>query len=181
MLDKIEFFFGPDAQVYVKPVDKPIFVYEYANHKLTDVMFEIIHDRYPEASTALAEIYSNSKPNLQFYKYRVVHRFIRCNFGEFDTHTLDVSEGNFNIEEVKCPMRGECMFEGVICKPKLNVRLTPREFEVAKMLSVGLDRLEIAETLRISPFTVTRHIANIKARLGLKNTQQIIVLFNGRD
>ncbi len=45
--------------------------------------------------------------------------------------------------------------------------LSPREREVVRLLVEGRSNQEIAATLRISPHTVTNHIANIMNKLGL--------------
>jgi len=46
--------------------------------------------------------------------------------------------GALCIEDVRCPLRGECLMEGVICKPRLQTELTNREREVALLLGQGL-------------------------------------------
>ena len=42
--------------------------------------------------------------------------------------------GNYDFEEVKCPMRGECLYEGVICKPKLTTVLKDRVLMVFRLI-----------------------------------------------
>lgn len=57
----------------------------------------------------------------------------------------------------------------------INV-LTKREFQLFKLLAEGNSIREIAETLSISPKTVGAHHDNIKKKLELKNTAQLIHL-----
>ena len=141
-------------------------------------MIVLIRDLYPAAFTALAELYSKSERNKDFFEFRIVHRFIRCNFGEYDALSYDInSVGELNMEDVRCPLRGECLFEGLICRSPMNTELSPRESEVAHLLAKGYSRQEVAYELEISIYTVTRHITNIKARLHLKTTNQIIAKF----
>ena len=83
------------------------------------------------------------------------------------------ADGFFHFEEVGCPLRGECRMEGVICKPKLDSKLTPRELEVIKLISKGLRAQEIADRLYISVKTVQRHRENIKAKLQLRTLAQV--------
>ena len=45
--------------------------------------------------------------------------------------------------------------------------LTPRELEVLRLVAQGLSDAEIAERLVLSPHTVHRHMANIRAKLRL--------------
>ena len=179
MLERIEFYNCPDGSVNIKPFDAPMFVYEQQScKKITQEMIVLIRDLYPLAFKALAELYSKSERNKDYFEYRIVHRFIRCNFGEYDALTYDINSiSEFNVEDVRCPLRGECLFEGVICKSPLNTELSPRESEVATLLAKGYTRQEVADELEISIFTVTRHITNIKARLHLKTTNQIIAKF----
>lgn len=180
MLEKCEFFNGPDGSVYVKPFNEPMFVYDINCKQITDELVVLIRDLYPGAFKALSEIYSKSEPNQSYFMFKIVNRFIRCNFGENDTLKYDINKaGALNVEEVHCPLRGECIHEGIICKPTLQSTLTDRENEVASLLASGLNGVEIAEELGISICTVHRHIANIKARLHVKNMNQIISYFHG--
>lgn len=182
MLERIEFYNCPDGSVNFKPFDKPVAVYDMSCRHITEEIIVLIRDLYPAAFAALSRMYSQSERNKDFFEFRIVHRFIRCNFGEYDALTYDISQvGVFNIEDVRCPLRGECMYEGVICKPTLQTKLSQREQEVAELLALGLSRQEIADELTISIYTVSRHIANIKARMHFRHTQQIITHFNGKN
>lgn len=179
MLDRYEFFNSPDGTVYVKPFDKPMFVYDVDCRQITNELISYIRDLYPGAFAALSSLYSKSERNKDFFMFKIVHRFIRCNFGENDTLSYDINQlGAMCIEEVRCPIRGECIHEGVICKPALQSKLSPREEEVGRLLGTGLSNIEVAEELGISICTMHRHIANIKARLHFKNTNQIINYFH---
>lgn len=175
MLERIEFYTCPDGSVNVKESGKPLYQYEQGCRQLTEEMIVLIRDLYPGAFSALSKLYEASERNRSLYEYKIVHRFIRCNFGEYDSLTPDVKgAGAFNFEEIRCPLRGECVHEGTICKPRLDTALTEREQDVAGLLSQGLSRPEIAEELGISCYTVNRHIAKIKARLHLRHTSQIL-------
>ena len=181
MMDKIEFYVTPDGDVCCKPIGKAMFVLDDSCHELISSMIITIKELYPEAFKALSELYSTSERNRSYYEYRIVHRFIRCNFGEYDALSQDVDAmGNLHLEDVRCPLRGECQYEGCICRPQLQTSLSPRELEVARLLGQGFDKMEIAKELGISIFTVSRHVANIKARLGFKSTNQIISTFKNR-
>lgn len=182
MIDKIEFYNTPDGSVCCKPEGKPMFVLDESCRKLIEEMVITIKELYPDAFKALSELYSTSERNRAFYEYRIVHRFIRCNFGEYDALHNDIDAmGGFHIEDVRCPMRGECMLEGCVCHPRLQTALTPREQEVAVLMGQGYDKLEVANELGISVYTVSRHVANIKARLKLRHTHQIVSYFKNRD
>lgn len=182
MIEKIEFYNTPDGSVCCKPDGKPMFILDESCRPLIEEMIVTIKELYPDAFKALSELYSTSERNRSFYEYRIVHRFIRCNFGEYDALHADVdSMGGLHIEEVKCPIRGECRLEGCVCRPRLQSTLSPREREVALLLGKGYDKLEVANELMISVYTVSRHVSNIKARLHFKHTNQIIAHFKEQD
>ena len=178
---KIEFFIFPNGEVWYTHPDNEVSRYEPTNKELTDYIFGLITDLYPDALKALSKEYESSKLNILYFKYRIVSRFVRCNFAEHDSLKWDIEEdGHLSIEEVRCPLRGECKFEGIVCKPKIKTKLSDRELEVARLISKGYERISIAEELKISPYTVNRHIANIKARLSINKTVEIVSWFKDR-
>lgn len=52
--------------------------------------------------------------------------------------------------------------------------LTPREYEVARLIVQGKTNREIAEELVLSKRTVEKHVANILSKLGLTSRSQIV-------
>ena len=174
-LCNLEFYNTTDGAVMGKPVGKPAFELEERHRDTVAEMLATIRHRYPKAHAALMELYSRSTMNRTWYEYRVVHRFIRCNFGEYDQLRLDIDRrGQLQLEEVHCPLRGECQHEGVICKPELDTRLTEREMEVFRLIVQNLTTEDIAQELCISPCTVARHRENIKAKIGAKNVAALV-------
>ena len=59
-------------------------------------------------------------------------------------------------------------------QPAASVKLTEREIEVVKMLSLGLSKKEIADKLFISPRTIDAHRSNIMEKLELKSTVDLV-------
>jgi PAS domain S-box-containing protein len=55
-------------------------------------------------------------------------------------------------------------------------RLTPREREVVALLALGLNGVEIAERLVLSPETVRVHIRNARRKLGARTRAHVIAL-----
>ncbi len=176
LLTNIEFYNTPDGEVMVKEVGKPAYQLQQSNRELVGELLAIIRVRYPKAHKRLMELYSASEMNQVFYEYKVVNRFIRCNFGEYDQQNIDIDHnGRLRFEEVRCPLRGECIHECVICKPELDTHLTEREREVFSMIGgTCLQTEQIAEELNISPCTVNRHRENIKAKLGAKSVAELV-------
>lgn len=174
-ITNIEFYNTPEGDVMMKAFGMPATVLNEKQRPVIEQMLATIRDRYPKAHARLMKIYSSSTMNRWYYEFRVVHRFVRCNFGEYDQHRMDIdAAGRFMLEEVHCPLRGECEHEGVICKPELDMRLTEREREVMALIADGCQRDEIAERLHISPCTVARHRDNIKAKTGTRTVGEMV-------
>jgi len=51
--------------------------------------------------------------------------------------------------------------------------LSPREFEVARLVAQGLTNKQIGQTLYVSERTAENHVQHILAKLGLRNRSQI--------
>lgn len=174
-LSSIEFYSTPDGEVMVKELNQGVRKLEETDRELVQALFIAIRDRYPIAFKRLSELYSQSEKNHLHFEFRIIHRFARCNFGEYDQQSYDIDRnGSFQFEEVRCPLRGECKDEGIICKPQIDSKLSPRELEVLALIAAGLQAAEIAEELSISTATVNRHRENIKAKLSLKTVAQMV-------
>lgn len=175
LLTNIEFYNTPDGAVMYKELGKPVKMLTEQDRPVIEELLAVLRQRYPIAFTRLAELYSRYERNRLHFEYKMVHRFIRCNFGEYDQFKYDIDRsGAFCFEEVRCPLRGECEHEGVICKPELNTTLTDREVEVLSLIAEGMEALSIANELHISVATVNRHRENIKGKLGLKNVKELV-------
>ena len=174
-LHNTEFYTTPEGTVMVKPVGQSAYELKENRREIVCAILAIIRERYPKAHAALMELYSSSSMNRIYYEYRVVHRFIRCNFGEYNQGSIDINHhGVFQFEEVGCPLRGECPLEGVVCKPELDTQLTERETEVFRLYAKNLQTEQIAEELNISPCTVNRHRENIKAKLRVNTVAEMV-------
>lgn len=177
-MDSIEFYSTPDGGVMIKELGKPVRELSDSDRSFIEEFLSILRNRYPEAFAKLSEIYSTSDRNVVYYEFRITKRFIKCNFGEYDQSNFDIDEnGSFKFEEVKCPLRGECKYEGCICKPTLNNTLTPREMDVLRSIAAGNQTNDIADNLSISPATVNRHRENIKAKINVHSVAQMTAYF----
>ena len=144
---------------------------------LVEEMLGLIAEYYPKAYDALNKEYEKVIGVLTRH-YRMVLRFVKCNFGEID-EVLDISSlGKFVFECVRCPLRGECKWEGVICKPEFNSLMSPREKEVMGLVYKNMSHEDIADRLNLSTHTVKNHIRNAFERLGIHSTQEFIIYAN---
>lgn len=149
------------------------------SNELIEVILEKVENFYPEAHDALKEWYKRSMLNLPYAKFLMAQRFIKCNFGELDTTEDDISqEGTFNFERVKCPMRGECKFEGIVCNPLFNSRLSKAELRVMELYYRNEKIEKIADALYLSGHTVKNHIKSAFAKLGIHSQGEFISYAN---
>lgn len=175
VIANIEFYNTPEGDVMLKQAGHPACLFRESNREMVSQLLTLIRDRYPKAHDALMKLYSASSQNRRYYEFRVVSRFIRCNSGNYDQQTLDLdSYGRFRFEEVRCPLRGECLLEGVVCKPQLDTRLSEREMEVLRLIAENMQADEIADVLHLSPCTINRHRENIKAKLKLRSVAELV-------
>lgn len=162
----IEFYSYENELWYREPSGKTERLTE-RHHEIISSVLERIEHFYPKAYVALGKEYERCLPNLSLYRFRMVQRFCRCNFGNIDNVADIDSYGRFHLERVPCPLRGECRMEGIICSPEFNSRLSESELRVLKLWYQGFTKEEIAEDLYLSIHTVNNHIRNAFARLGL--------------
>ena len=175
IISNIEFYNTPEGDVMMKELHHPAVVLRETDRPTIEAILAIIRDRYPKAHARLMKLYSSNTMNRWHYEFRVVHRFIRCNYGEYDQYNLDINkDGQFMFEEVNCPLRGECEHEGVICRPEFNTTLTDREMDVFRLIAFSCQTDDIAAALHISPCTVNRHRENIKAKIRVRNVGEMI-------
>lgn len=171
-------FFNLDGQVFYRKNNGEAKLLTQSDREAVCFMLENMRRYFTEAVYRLEEWASESRANRMFYEFRIVDRFIRCNFGEADNLTPDVDRGVFHFEEVKCPLRKICRDEGVICKPKLNSELSAEERKVVKLYAKGYLPGEIAEELGKAEKTCKQQIWSACRRLKLPHPRWLIRIFN---
>lgn len=180
-LANIEFYNTPNGDVKIVGVDTPAQKYEPEFREFTDIFIETLMEFYPESYNTLYEHFKKSRANPNYHKYLIVHRFIRCNFGEYDRRSDIDHLGVFNFEEVKCPLRGECALQGVVCSPKFNNKLTERETEVMRLYCENKKEKEIGELLYVSPYTILKHKRNALAKLKLHSIKEFVIYAKNKN
>ena len=143
--------------------------------KIVSLMIERIKALYPPCYARLATLYSKVEKSER--EFTMVERFIRCNMGNDDSQSVDLEYGDFNLEEVKCPLRGKfCKDEGVICKPQGLFKLSDTEKKVAKLYVRGMTFDKIANQLDLNTSTIKTILSRIKNKLGVVNCREIITV-----
>ena len=148
------------------------------DREIIEFILDSLEKYFPDALAALNEECMQSSPNKRYYDYRRVSLFIRCNFAEHDTLNYDIQCGVLHFEDVKCPLRGICKHEGIICKPRFSMQVTKEEGKVAVLYSRGLTASEIAGVLRKSIKTVKNQLESVRKRLHLDRTRDLIKIFS---
>lgn len=169
-----EFYGTPSGSVMITGIGKALKVYEVSDREFTAAMLERLGEFYPEAFAALSEHYIKSKGNRHYYEYLMVHRFIRCNFYEYDSRADIDTHGAFRFEFVQCPLRGECKHCNIICGPKFNAKLSDREFQVMKLYCESYSTEEIADMLYRSICTIKKHKRNSLERLKMHSLTEFM-------
>lgn len=178
----VELYTTPEGDVMYKPLNEAVKKLEITDRDFIQWYLNRIGERFPKAFQRLSETYSKHERNRLFYEFKMASRFARCNHGEYDQHLFDIDKtGCFQLEQVKCPMRGECLDEGIICCPEENNILSDREIEIFRLISEGYETNDIASQLFISPFTVNRHRENIKSKIGVHSVAQMILYWNSHN
>ncbi len=133
---------------------------------------------FPDAYQALSEEFTLSERNKWWYDFKRVEMFIRCNFSEHDTLSFDIQDGMLHFEDVKCPLKGVCRHEGIVCKPKFKVPVSKEESRAAALYSKGLTANEIAKVLGKGVKTVKNQLGSAAKHLGLSRTRDLIKIFS---
>lgn len=183
-MEAIEFLVTPDGKLYYRKDKGEERRLTRFDKEICVKILEMISERFPGAWSRLRLMYKpTSKSHAERDKaaFKIVERFIRCNFGEHDLLTPDIENDILHFEEVRCPLRGICPDENIICKPQSLIKLSPAEKEVAKLYLWGETFDEIARRLGKSPSTVKVQLHNIKKKTGAKNCREIIKVMRIHD
>lgn len=172
---RIEFFLSPDGNIFLDEYGTPdIRKFTIREKDVIEYTISLIKRQFPEALIALEKEYERFQPNALNYRFKIVHRFIRCNFGKFDGLHYDIEDGVLHVEDVSCPLKfgKDCPLKNIICNPT-PLGLSPREKEVVKMSTKGKTYDEISEELGITHSTIKNVIQNVKKKLHLSSSRDI--------
>ena len=176
-MKRVEFFNKNDGDVMALEDDHAEVLTQKS--ELTEEIYDKIVEDYPAAAKALQQLYQKSERNLPYFKFLVVRRFVKCNFGNYDIHTFDIdADGQWNFETVDCPCRGDCPLENIVCRPKLDTGLSLRELQVVALCALGDKSSVIADKLSLSINTVNQHIKHILKKLNKENIKSVITWYH---
>ena len=95
--------------------------------------------------------------------------------GKVDGLQYDIDNGILHIEDINCPMRSECPWNGVVCHPQA-FNLTEREEEIVKLRAKGETYKDISRKLHIENSTVKNILQSARKRLSLFSTKDLTKL-----
>lgn len=167
-------FFTYEDEVWLRDADGSMRVLKESEYEIVDILVERISTFYPKAYAALCAEYQGCAANPPYYRYRIVTRFIKCNFAVLDSIPDFGSDLHCNFEHINCPLRGECRYDHVICRPEFDHQLSPAEKRVMALVYKGLSEEEIGECLRLSPLTIHTHVRNAYSRIGIHSKAEFI-------
>lgn len=167
-------FFAYEQEVWLREADGSMRRLRETDYDFIDKMAEHISTFYPKAYAALCSEYKGCAANPSYYRFRIVVRFIRCNFSVLDSIPDIGSDLHCTFEHINCPLRGECRYDHVICRPEFDHQLSPAEKRVMALVYDGLTEEEIGDRLRLSPHTIHTHVRNAYSRLGIHSKAEFI-------
>jgi DNA-binding CsgD family transcriptional regulator len=103
-------------------------------------------------------------------------QFLRCNCKTYD-FTPDIAPGadKLQLEYVNCSLRGNCNYEGRLCK-HIEIeghKISLSELRVISCIRAGLQDKQICTQLDIAPDTLRSHKRNIQPKIGALSKVQI--------
>lgn len=173
VLSDIEFF-TYESEVWLRKSSGDTRILSETDKDVINALIHHISTFYPKAFAALESEYQNCSPNQSYFRFRMAVRFIRCNFAALDSIPDFNTSHVCTFEHVNCPLRGECRYDHVICRPSFDHRLSPAEMRVMELVYRGLTEEEVGSRLCLSPLTVHTHVRNAYTRLGIHSKAEFV-------
>lgn len=171
---KIEFFITPQGRVMISEAgNNDAKELKESDRELITQILKIVERQFPEALKALNGIYSSSRLNKTYYDYLRADRFVRCNFATYDGLKYDLDGRALHLEDVSCPIRRECPYNGIVCRPKRTFGLGAQEAKILQLLCTGQTYKEIANNLGISCNTIKNVIQRCKRKMSLQSSKDL--------
>lgn len=139
----------------------------------------------------LGDKYKHAKQFPNIYNSGLAIISINCCFGEMDLVPDCDSQGNMNVEFVRCPFRATCPFNGynpdlkdktlVCCNPVYETPLTKRQTEMAELLAnTDYSVEELAAIMGVSYHRARDIASEIYAALGVNSRAELMLLLKNK-
>ena len=172
-LNNIEFF-TYEGEVWYRNEINEVKLLRESDTQIVTELIEFISTFYPKAYEALCQEYKGCVLNKTYHRFRMAIRFIRCNLSKLDNIPDFKDDCHCNFEYVQCPLRGECKFENIICRPEFDHKLSSAELPALRLWAAGDTIEEIAEQLHLSPHTINNHIRHAYQRLNIHSKSEFV-------
>ena len=106
-MNGIEFFQQGENVLYKTDDDDPKVMVK-GDRWIVKLVMSLLKERYPKALACLEKEYEGLRGDVWNYEFRMVRRFVKCNFGRIDPIMDLDGVGGIHFEYVSCPLRGEC-------------------------------------------------------------------------
>ncbi|MCT4602492.1 MAG: LuxR C-terminal-related transcriptional regulator [Marinifilum sp.] len=108
--------------------------------------------------------------NDMYVTSKVLEKFIACRYGNFD-NTPDLVNGKPEADAPNCHKEETCPGFGKVCL--IPGGLTPQQYFITRLISLGKQDKEIADELEIALPTVRTHYTRIRETLKVNNRNEI--------
>lgn len=85
---------------------------------------------------------------------------------KMDGLSFDFDNGILHLEDIQCPIRQECAFNGIVCHPK-PLNLNNKEIKMLTLWKQGETYKEISDKMNIGQSSIKNSIHNITKRMKL--------------
>jgi len=146
--------------------------YEAQKQDLNTLLLEVIKNEFPQV---LVITNHDNKPHIRQMLDMGIRGIVTkgCSRMEIVNAIQAIAIGNrFFCNRILDQVITQPSTEEVTCEP---ADLSPREFEVLKLIIKGQRTVEIAENLSLSVHTINSHRKNILKKLNLKSPAELIV------
>lgn len=167
-------FFSFESEVWYRRTDSSVSKLQQSDAEIIDELIDYISTFYPKAYEALCSEYNGCAMNRAYYRFRIASRFIKCNLAQLDNIPDFTDDCRCNFEFVPCPLRGECRYEQIICRPEFDHKLSNAELPVMRLWAKGLSIEAISAQLCLSPHTIHNHIRHAYQRLDIHSRVEFV-------
>lgn len=146
--------------------------YEAKKEQLSKLLEEVIENEFPQV---LVITNHDNKPHIRHLLDMGIRGVVTkgCSKMEIVNAIQSIAIGNrFFCNRILDQVITQPESEEVTCEP---ADLSPREFEVLKLIIKGQKTVEIADNLSLSVHTINSHRKNILKKLNLKSPAELIV------
>ena len=166
-------FFNHNDELYCTSASGTVLLSKNNRELILEILSKLKID-YPIAYTALSA-WHETKIDRNTQQWKMVSQFIKCNLSNLDNLADITEEGVFQFEDVYCPARQTCPYNGIVCRPTFFTSLTSSEKKVLALSANNLPVKTIADNLCLSINTIKTHQSHGLKKLGLKTVKDLIV------